>query len=42
MDGSNGSLMAQLRKCEDADNGVVLIKLYFFPSSNLLSNPIFF
>lgn len=40
MNESNISLIAQLRECEDADNGPVLIKLYFFlccvpPSSDL-------
>lgn len=31
MNESNISLIAQLRECDDADNGPVLIKLYFFP-----------
>lgn len=30
MNESNISLIAQLRECEDADNGPVLIKLFFF------------
>lgn len=49
MNESNISLIAQLRECEDADNGPVLIKLYFFPppccvapSSDLFENAIFF
>lgn len=48
MNESNISLIAQLRECEDADNGPVLIKLYFFflccvpPSSDSSGNAIFF
>lgn len=34
MNESNISLIAQLRECEDADNGSVLIKLLFFLSSS--------
>ena len=41
MDENDGSLMVQLRDFEDVDNGIVLIKLYFFPSSHLCYNPVF-
>lgn len=41
MNESNISLIAQLRECEDADNGPVLIKLFFPPCVVFLLQAIF-